>query len=522
MRAVGEKYQAFLQTKISSSRKPAIPFLSTVTCKVINQAGEFSAAYWRSNLESPVLFNTAVKSIIGLGVQNSLFLEIGPHSTLAGPLRQIFSRVGGNHAYISTLRRNNNGDKTLLSAVGHVYCYGHKLDFSIMQTSRNVLSDLPLYPWHYENKFWHESRLSRAYRHMIFPHHDILGSRVAEVNDFEPTWRNILKLDNVPWISDHKISTDIVFPAAGYIAMVGEAIRQLKGSEDYTVRNVTLTSALVLGISKDTELMTNLCPNRITVSLQSEWHDFTVNSYSAGAWTKHCVGQVRSGFETDKVDDPKVNTLPREVLAHHWYEAMLKVGLKYGPAFSGLSKISTGVNEHTAVADVVYSQGQDESPYSIHPAMLDPCFQLVTAALAYGQSRKLNQMCLPTSIDFLSIRKTPPGVRMFAENVESGKNVILGNTFGAANGEAVMRLRGLRLSPVENDVGHDTDSHAAMQLEWRPDIDFFLNKDLIRTVRILREVYMLEEKLTVLCILEASFHISSMKSDQPHINKYIA
>ncbi|TVY80960.1 Highly reducing polyketide synthase FUM1 [Lachnellula suecica] len=521
MLAVGEEYQALISDKVSS-KKPTIPFFSSVTGKVIREAGKLDAAYWRANLESPVLFSTAVKSILGPAVQNSLFMEIGPHSALAGPLRQIFATATGNHAYLSTLQRSVNGTKSFLSALGQLHCHGTKLDFSIMNPSRTVLTDLPQYPWHYAGgKFWNESRLSTAYRFMQFPRHDILGSRLLEANEFEPTWRNILKLSQVPWIQDHKISTDIVFPAAGYISMVGEAIRQLTGSEDYTIRNLTLTAAMVLEDSKDTELMTSLRPNRLTVALDSHWYDFTVTSYNGASWTKHVVGQVRAGFETDVVDNKQLDVLPREVSTHHWYQAMRKVGLNYGPCFNGLDKISAGVNEHTAVANVANFEREDESPYAMHPGTLDPCFQLVSAALAYGQARKLNQMCLPTSIDFLSIRKSSTEVRMFAETVSKRKGVVVGNAFGAANGETVMRLRGLRLSPVANEE-IDLDPHAAIQLEWKPDIDFLQNRDLIRTVKSVKDTHILGEKLTALCILETSSRVGSMKSQQPHLNQFIA
>src|SRR5258707_14169878 len=46
------------------------------------------ASYWATNLTSPVRFSSAISEL--LTVQgDGVFLEIGPHSTLEGPLRQI-------------------------------------------------------------------------------------------------------------------------------------------------------------------------------------------------------------------------------------------------------------------------------------------------------------------------------------------------------------------------------------------------------------------------------------------------
>lgn len=241
MKAYGEEYQNLLQDKVAS-RKPTIPMMSSVTGKPITQAGKLDADYWRSNLESPVLFHTAVNNILNPSMQRSVFMEIGPHAALAGPLRQIFKTSSVSPNYISTLQRNANGTKSLLSAIGQLHCLSYEVDFLSTNPSRTVLTNLPSYAWHYEGKYWKESRISKAYRMKEFPHHDTLGSRVAMANDFGPTWRNIINLENVHWIEDHKLHTDIVFPGAGYIATVGEAIRQLTGSEDYTVRNVTISA----------------------------------------------------------------------------------------------------------------------------------------------------------------------------------------------------------------------------------------------------------------------------------------
>jgi len=55
----------------------------------------------------------------------------------------------------------------------------------------------------------------------------IFGLRILEGSEVSPTWRNVLKLVDVPWLSDHCVGNDIVFPGAGYVAMAGEAIFQI-------------------------------------------------------------------------------------------------------------------------------------------------------------------------------------------------------------------------------------------------------------------------------------------------------
>ncbi|KAF4625552.1 hypothetical protein G7Y89_g12616 [Cudoniella acicularis] len=91
MTEVGEDYHRLIKDKILE-KTPAKPFFSRVTGKLLEVSEQLGARYWQKNLESPVLFRSAVSSVVDHPIrQNTLFLEIGPHSALAGPIRQILT-----------------------------------------------------------------------------------------------------------------------------------------------------------------------------------------------------------------------------------------------------------------------------------------------------------------------------------------------------------------------------------------------------------------------------------------------
>jgi acyl transferase domain-containing protein len=200
------------------------------------------------------------------------------------------------------------------------------IHFQDLTPGRKGLIDLPIYPWNYDTKYWSESRLSQEWRLRKFAHHDILGSPVVESNTFEPSWRNLLRLDEVPWIREHIIGHDIVFPGAGYVSMAGEAIRQLTGCSDYSVRHVNFNQALVLHESKATETITNFRHSRLTDSLDSSWYDFSISSYTGSTWIRHCTGQARGGSEITP-RSASIDPLPREVSSNRWYKTMKSFGL---------------------------------------------------------------------------------------------------------------------------------------------------------------------------------------------------
>lgn len=170
---------------------------------------------------------------------------------------------------MSTLVRNEDAFKSLLTTGGELWICNATVDLLKINPTGRLLTDLPTYPWHYEGEYWYESRLSKEWRQRKFVHHDILGARVVESSDFDPLWRNLLRLDQVPWIQDHEIAGDVLFPAAGYIAMVGEAMRQLESTVDYTVRSVNFMMALIINEGKPVEIQTHLRKVRLTTSLDS-------------------------------------------------------------------------------------------------------------------------------------------------------------------------------------------------------------------------------------------------------------
>ncbi|PGH15408.1 hypothetical protein AJ79_02384 [Helicocarpus griseus UAMH5409] len=91
MKEIGALYERLIEPQITYNES-MIPMLSTVHGKVISAPNLLSAEYWRQNLELPVLFHGAVNALLENNDHNRVFLEIGPHSTLSGPLKQI-SRV---------------------------------------------------------------------------------------------------------------------------------------------------------------------------------------------------------------------------------------------------------------------------------------------------------------------------------------------------------------------------------------------------------------------------------------------
>ncbi|KAH6623651.1 hypothetical protein F5144DRAFT_540013 [Chaetomium tenue] len=175
------------------------------------------------------------------------------------------------------------------------------------QQDIKVLTTLPLYPWNHQNKHWIEPRFNRALRARSEPPHDLLGSLVDGSNPEAPSWRHILRITDAPWTQDHVIQSSTVFPAAGYICLAIEAVRQLSMIEDvgdrlisgYRLRDVDFMQALLIpngsdGIEIQTQLRT--ASNRDLGA--RGWKHFEVWTVTAdNRWTQHAKGLVSVEFD---------------------------------------------------------------------------------------------------------------------------------------------------------------------------------------------------------------------------------
>ena len=176
---VGAQYRAMVES-FTAEREAKRPFFSSVSGRLL-QAINLGASYWQANLESPVLFRFAILSILKHPIaKNAVFLEVGPHSALAGPLRQILVPESNITTYVSAMIRDQNCMESLLVAAGRLHLRQVPIKFRQLILTGTCLSNLPSYVWDHEESYWYESRLSFEYRQRKYPQHDLLGTQLGK------------------------------------------------------------------------------------------------------------------------------------------------------------------------------------------------------------------------------------------------------------------------------------------------------------------------------------------------------
>ncbi|KAF4884019.1 Highly reducing polyketide synthase FUM1 [Colletotrichum fructicola] len=492
MQEVGERYLSLTSPYMSNHMKAEDSeplFFSSVTGMRLPEDEATDANYWRSNLESPVLFDAAVTSLVSEHQSKSsgklMFLEIGPHSAMAGPLRQILTKVSLELSYATCLVRSMDSTESLLTALGQLWQQGVSVDFNRLTNpngNARVVTDLPTYPWQHDHSLLFSSRISDEWRFRKYPKHELLGVRVPESSHSEPVFRNVFTLDYVPWVRDHNIKGDVIFPCAGYVGMAGEAARQLHHGTfaGFAMRNVVIDMAMVLADSKSTEIITSLKKERLTDSLDGSWWEFTITSHNGSSWLKHCSGQVKALEEADGRTRGPPTKLSRVIGPGRWYQALRNVGANYGPYFQGLHHVTCSPTNHRSHGTAMHTV-KDETFYPLHPTKIDFFLQLFSVAAVNGVGHGLDKMNVPTFIESLEIFNTDSEIDMEVSASQTPRGLICGGGHGVtSDGGLVLSLKGVKLSPLENDASEgDPDPHAGARIFWQPDVDFLRISDLI-------------------------------------------
>ncbi|EME79084.1 uncharacterized protein MYCFIDRAFT_166988 [Pseudocercospora fijiensis CIRAD86] len=526
---IGDDYCRSIENLVEGTLPTRALFFSSVNGRSCEHDLIMDAKYWQMNLESPVLFRTALENLINNPISsNAVFLEIGPHAALAGPSRQILAHAGIAAPYVTAMNRASDSSETFLSAIGKLYQLGIAIDFTGLVVGGKCLSGLPRYPWDHSacGDYWYESRLSKNWRLKPHPHHDLLGSRTLESSELEPSWRNILHLDSsAGWVRDHCVGDDIVFPIAGYVAMAAEAVRQLAGDGDgVSFRQVAVRTALVLFEERPVELLTTLRHHRLTDDLDSEWWEFVISSTNGSVWTKHCSGQVRGrAQDVHTMMGSTTQEHARIVDSRRWYDTFARVGLNYGPHFQRLGNIRSATTRNEASANLPSSTGQDQGKYYMHPTILDAALQMSSIAHTRGIYKDVLQTWLPIRIEDMSIKRSDIALDLVATSALMSGGNLRGCIQATANGSVVLDIQGMVLSPLKDTVSKALpDTHTTSRLEWREHIDFMQVTSLIKP-SVDRSQYTLSlDELSTLCVLHTKQAIADCKSDPtlPHLDRF--
>ncbi|KAM3423467.1 hypothetical protein BST61_g897 [Cercospora zeina] len=500
-------------TSRTSSRSHSPVYSSSVYGTIMEKGFVPGPEYWTQNLESPVLFTQALHTLLSdASLALDTIIEIGPHCSLAGPIRQLRDQLGMKHGeleYAPSLVRGRNATTSLLNLAGALFIKGHDInltavnaiecarDGTIVRSVGKIIVDLPAYRWNYRNGtgLRLQNRLTDDYRLRKFPRHDLLGSKVPGAIRDRPQWRNILDLKHLSWLDQHKLSAQPVFPAMGYIAIAMEAARQFfsefavfRTSFRYVLPQVIIKAALNLPpAGTHVEILTSMQFQQITDSVTSkDTAIFSIQTCSNGVWTEHATGSIK--IEQGELLRPlcQESQLQEPKTAHTWYRGFSSVDLNYGAAFSGLSDIRSDpwANQVTALTKLLPTGvDRDDSRYLVHPATMDTCIQATLIAAHRGSLKDLHHSFIPVSMENMVVWNyngrdipaiQPANGRVLAMGDKTGMRKLTGTVqlFDSEDRPLLAIDKVNAVTYAEKLIAETPpDSHPYLRVVWKPDVD---------------------------------------------------
>ncbi|KAF9883547.1 hypothetical protein FE257_003186 [Aspergillus nanangensis] len=502
-----------------------VSFFSSVTGTEV-QPCYLGPPYWIRNLLSQVKFSDSVRALcFDTSIQRGLsgasstersrragstrkvnidaLVEVGPHAALSGPIKQIIDDdqrlKAAELTYTSTLSRKSNAVNTALSVAATLACSGYPVNFRAINNptpsqTTQALVDLPPYVWNHSRSYWAEPRLSKVFRNRKYPRSDILGVADTMACPSEPRWRNIVRLSEIPWLQDHKIQSNIVYPAAAYIVMAIEAVYQHIAESlvvdvaacTFRLQDISIKSALIIHEDSAVETMISLRHDDPGSKSPSSTYNFHIYSVTdENRWTEHCTGYV--GIETkgfsiqgssmehsQQLDDVKSSVLN----IRQFYAELSKAGLEYGSSFSNISKAQFADNicwANVTVPDTASVMPAGiESPHHIHPCTLDSIIHTIFTTMDIGSSA-----AVPVYLDEMliagDIGSTPGDELMVRTQTEhiTKSHIMASIAVKGKDNTLAVSIQGLRCRKISS-VSTDSEKHAsriAYKVEWRKDAD---------------------------------------------------
>ncbi|KAH7024908.1 uncharacterized protein B0I36DRAFT_416764 [Microdochium trichocladiopsis] len=397
---------------------------------------ELKATYWRDNMVQTVLFSQAVDEALDLLEPFDFAIEVGPHPALRGPaLQTIKAKLGRDIPYSGVLDRKKNDVTAFSDFLSSIWMTlgpevadlaGYTSAFVPDFTPPAPLADLPTYPWQHETILWRESRLNKQYRLRTSPPHELLGVRTPDDTPHEMRWRNLLKLDELAWLSEHRIQGQIIVPGAAYCIMALEAGKVLAKSHGMAeqavaveLRDLSIEKPIALDdASEATETLFSLRETDSGASLAdktatgmsehviSAQFVLSAGTVEDGVMRRVCRGEVlifaAAGTPSSTIPAGQQHYAQRQDLRHmsvdRFYRSLDTVGLEYSGAFRGLIYAERGLDTASGVIARRHDTEAGNNSLPVHPTWLDVSFQALFAALSAPGDKSMWTAFVPSFI----------------------------------------------------------------------------------------------------------------------------
>jgi thioester reductase-like protein len=377
-------------------RTASVPMFSTVRAhfgRRPEDGAELDARYWWENLRLPVRFAAAIEAAIDHGIE--LFVELSAHPLLCQAVAHSARRTPRTLA-VPSMRRAEPVLSVAIQSLGTLYARG------VMPTWSTVLGEaprvrLPPRVWSDETHPVDFTRRTRSARESS-GHPWLAEGWTPPERPEEVVFRTGVSLNTSPWLIDHRVQGEVVFPAAGYVELATAAVASLFTSRAGYVelRDLHFERALFLDETATTTLDLVVRHEGATGG-SFEFHGRSARESSTQRIAQGSFAWCDIPQETRSI--APVVLADDATTTQSLYHDLRRVGMEYGPTFQGLTRIDR--TEHGRVTAIVAAPvgiADELAAFRFHPALLDAAFQACLAGIG-----DLSVTHLPVAIDLVRV-----------------------------------------------------------------------------------------------------------------------
>jgi acyl transferase domain-containing protein/NADPH:quinone reductase-like Zn-dependent oxidoreductase/NAD(P)-dependent dehydrogenase (short-subunit alcohol dehydrogenase family) len=444
---------------------PAVRIISNLTGQTLDAKTLASPRYWRRHLREPVRFADGLAAVAKMDID--IAIEVGPHPALSAFALTVFDGEGAP-AVIPTLNRKTDDWQAVLEAVGRLHLSGVEIDWHGLDPQGvGRPTNLPTAPFQ-RQRHWFETAAPPVQRSAgTGTGHPLLGARLRSPLTDTVQFEAQMTAASAPFLADHVVQGRTIMPAAGMIEMALSAGRR---GGDAAVDIEGFVIAEPLGFTDD-ETRTVQTVVRRSGGQATRFEIVSCDARATeGDWAVHAQGDYVPAAATTAGGGPSTGALNEATSGADHYRGLERRGLTFGASLHGVVSVRAGDAE--ALGDIeLPAEAAGQGGFTIHPALLDACLQVIAAALPQDHDATF----LPIGIDAIRLARGPgQSVRAHVKLRDQSAALIRADVVIYEGEQEIGRLDGVSMRPLRADLSSDVYginwrlADASAAIEWSP------------------------------------------------------
>ena len=449
---------------------PSLGLVSSLSGQ-LETAGLSVPDYWTRHARQPVCFAKGMQTLYQEGCQ--VFIEIGPQPVLLAMGQRCLP--DGEGSWLPSLRAGRPEWEVILDSLSRLYEGGARIDwegFDHEYVRRKV--DLPTYPFQ-RQRYWMETP---GRKQGIAPLHPLIDRMIRSPELNATLFETEFSVEALPLLGEHRLYDEAISPGACQISLALGAADLLDSEKsDWILEDLVLPQALTVpaGQKRMVQALFNHAAGQefqvvsfIPGEDGKEGHERAV--HLTGRWSAAPDGKTsRSTEDRAAVLSEWRRACAQPIAVAAFYADLAAAQLELGASFRWIAEAWRSEAAPEVLARLVCPEAvADADNYTVHPGLLDACFQVAgTAESEHGEVR------LPFALATLQVYRQPQGNAWWchvqqrsaqASNTEPAWDIELLDN----QGELVLLISGFQMRAASAQTARGLRSEWLQTIVWQP------------------------------------------------------